>query len=120
MSSAVSAGGITRLAGSLSDINDAKLADALTGLPNRLLFVDVLGPAIKRLERRRDYVFALLVLGLDRFKELNQSLGVLGADRLLVAVAQRLQSSLPQAVDLTTADRLIASQPWLEQISCAG
>ena len=96
-------GCITRLAGSLSDITDAKLADALTGLPNRLLFVDVLGRAIKRLERRRDYVFALLVLGLDRFKDLNQTLGVLGADRLLVAVARRLQSSL-RGTDMISRD----------------
>ena len=40
----------------------------------------------------RDYVFAMLVLGLDRFKVVNQSLGVLSADRLLVSVARRLQA----------------------------
>ncbi len=96
-------GHITRLAGSLTDITDAKLADALTGLPNRLLFIDVLDRAIKRTERRRDYVFALLVLGLDRFKVLNQSLGVLSADRLLVAVARRLQSSL-RGTDIVSRD----------------
>ena len=96
-------GRITRLAGSLTDITDAKLADALTGLPNRLLFIDVLDRAIKRTERRRDYVFALLVLGLDRFKVLNQSLGVLSADRLLVAVARRLQSSL-RGADIVSRD----------------
>ena len=48
-------GAATRLAGSLTDITDAKVADALTGLPNRLLFVDLLDRAIKRTERRRDY-----------------------------------------------------------------
>ena len=96
-------GRITRLAGSLTDITDAKLADALTGLPNRLLFIDVLDRAIKRTERRRDYVFALLVLGLDRFKVLNQSLGVLSADRLLVEVARRLQSSL-RGTDIVSRD----------------
>jgi diguanylate cyclase (GGDEF)-like protein len=98
-----STGRITRLAGSLTDITDAKLADALTGLPNRLLFVDVLDRAVKRLERRPDYVFALLVLGLDRFWELNQSLGVAGADRLLVAVARRLQASL-RGTDIIARD----------------
>ena len=61
-------GRVTRLAGSLTDITDTKVADALTGLPNRLLFVDLLDRAIKRTERHPDYVFALLVLGLDRFK----------------------------------------------------
>jgi diguanylate cyclase (GGDEF)-like protein/PAS domain S-box-containing protein len=87
-------GAATRLAGSLTDITDAKVSDALTGLPNRLLFVDLLERAIKRTERHRDYVFALLVLGLDRFRMVGDSLGPLTADRLLVAVANRLQSSL--------------------------
>ena len=96
-------GRATRLAGSLSDITDAKMADALTGLPNRLLFLDVLDRAIKRTERRREYVFALLVLGLDRFKVLNQSLGVLSTDRLLVSVARRLQSSL-RGTDIVSRD----------------
>ena len=87
-------GRVTRLAGSLTDITEAKVADALTGLPNRLLFMDLLDRAIKRSERRRDYVFALLVLGLDRFKVVNQGMGVLSADRLLVSVSRRLQSCL--------------------------
>lgn len=92
---------VTRFAGSLTDITETKVADALTGLPNRLLFVDVLERAIRRAERRPDYRFALLVLGLDRFKTVNESLGVLSADRLLVAVARRLQSSL-RGTDVVT------------------
>jgi diguanylate cyclase (GGDEF)-like protein/PAS domain S-box-containing protein len=93
-------GAVTRLAGSLTDVTDARVADALTGLPNRLLFVDLLDRAIKRTERRQDEVFALLILGLDRFKAVNNSLGPVTADRLLVAVAGRLQASLggPDAV----------------------
>jgi len=88
------AGKATRLAGSLTDITETKLADALTGLPNRLLFLDLLERAIKR-EKRRPYpVFALLALGLNRFSVVSDSLGPLTADRLLVAVARRLQSSL--------------------------
>ena len=62
-------GAATRLAGSLTDITDAKVADALTGLPNRLLFVDLLERAIKRAHAAPGYAFALLVLGLDRFKD---------------------------------------------------
>lgn len=89
-----SSGVATRLAGSLTDITDGKVADALTGLPNRLLFVDLLERAIKRTKRHKDYAFALLVLGLDRFKTVNASLGLLSADQLLVAVARRLQASL--------------------------
>jgi diguanylate cyclase (GGDEF)-like protein/PAS domain S-box-containing protein len=96
-------GRTTRLAGSLTDITDAKMADALTGLPNRLLFTDVLERALKRTERRRDYVFALLVLGLDRFKVLNQSLGVLSTDQLLVSVARRLQAGL-RGTDIVSRD----------------
>jgi diguanylate cyclase (GGDEF)-like protein/PAS domain S-box-containing protein len=84
----------TRLAGSLTDITDAKVADAVTGLPNRHLFIDVLERAIKRAQRRTNYTFALLVLGLDRLDLVNDTLGPLTADRLLVAVANRLQARL--------------------------
>ena len=96
-------GPATRLAGSLTDITETKLADALTGLPNRILFFDLVERAIKRAERRPDYVFALLVLGLDRFDVVHDSLGPLGTDRLLVAVAQRLQASL-RSTDAVTRD----------------
>jgi diguanylate cyclase (GGDEF)-like protein len=88
-----SAGVATRVAGSFSDVTDAKLADPLTGLPNRLLFLDLLGRAIERSERKKS-AFALLALGLDQFTMVNDTLGPLAADRFLVAVAERLQSSL--------------------------
>ena len=87
-------GAATRLAGSLTDITDAKVADAVTGLPNRHLFIDVLERAINRAQRRPDYTFALLVLGLDRLDLVSDTLGPLTADRLLVAVANRLQTRL--------------------------
>ena len=76
---------MTRLAGSLTDITDAKLADPLTGLPNRLLFVDLIAREIKRTARRRDHTFALLALGLDRFNAVDHGLGRPMADGLLVA-----------------------------------
>jgi len=88
------AGSVTRLAGSLTDITDAKVADALTGLPNRLLFVDLIDRAILRAHRHDDERFAIMILGLDRFKAVQNSLGPLTADRLLVAVAGRLQAML--------------------------
>jgi diguanylate cyclase (GGDEF)-like protein/PAS domain S-box-containing protein len=88
------AGRATRFAGSLTDITNAKLADTLTGLPNRVLFVDLLERAISRTARRRDYQFALVILGLDRFKTLSHSLGLTQADQLLVEVAHRLQACL--------------------------
>jgi diguanylate cyclase (GGDEF)-like protein/PAS domain S-box-containing protein len=97
------AGVASRLAGSLTDITEAKLADALTGLPNRLLFVDLVERAIRRTERRAEYAFAILALSLDRFRIVHDSLGPLAADRLLVAVARRLQSSL-RSTDVVTRD----------------
>jgi diguanylate cyclase (GGDEF)-like protein/PAS domain S-box-containing protein len=93
----------TRLAGSLTDVTEAKLADALTGLPNRFLFVNLVERAILRTERRPEYVFALLVLSLDRIKVIHDSLGPLAADRLLVAVARRLQAGL-RSTDIVTRD----------------
>jgi diguanylate cyclase (GGDEF)-like protein/PAS domain S-box-containing protein len=88
------AGTATRLAGSLTDITEAKVADVLTGLPNRVLFVDLLDRALKRSRRRPRALFGLVVLGLDRFKALNASLGMVRADRLLVEIAHRLQGGL--------------------------
>jgi diguanylate cyclase (GGDEF)-like protein/PAS domain S-box-containing protein len=84
----------TRLAGSLTDVTDSKVADALTGLPNRVLLIELLEQAIRRRQRRPDYTCALLILGLDRFSAMHDSLGPLTADRLLVAVAGRLQAHL--------------------------
>jgi diguanylate cyclase (GGDEF)-like protein/PAS domain S-box-containing protein len=87
-------GAATRLAGSLTDITDSKLADTLTGLPNRVLFVDLIGRAIRRTGRYPKNLFALLVFGLDRFEALSASLGQAASDRLLVAVAHRLDTAL--------------------------
>ena len=80
--------------GARDDITDAKVADAVTGLPNRHLFIDVLDRAINRAQRRNNYTFALLVLGLDRLDLVNETLGPMTADRLLVAVGTRLQTRL--------------------------
>jgi diguanylate cyclase (GGDEF)-like protein/PAS domain S-box-containing protein len=64
--------------------------DALTGLPNRALFMDRLDIAQKRILRDKNAI-ATLFLDLDNFKVINDSLGHEAGDRLLVAIAKRLQ-----------------------------
>jgi diguanylate cyclase (GGDEF)-like protein/PAS domain S-box-containing protein len=67
--------------------------DPLTGLPNRLAFVQRLARELTRAEPRRERV-AVLFLDLDRFKVVNDSLGHSAGDRLLVAVADRISAAM--------------------------
>jgi len=86
-----------RIAGSQTDITAAKVADPLTGLPNRLLFMDRLERRIELSRRRSTREFAVLLLGVDRFKNVNDSLGHLAGDLLLKALAKRLRDGLRAA-----------------------
>ena len=89
-----------RMAGSMADISRRKhmeaqlmheaLHDSLTGLPNRTLFLDRANQAISTANRNRRFNFAVLYIDLDRFKNINDSLGHATGDALLKAVAKRL------------------------------
>lgn len=74
-------------------IHDA-LHDTLTGLPNRALFMDRLEQQLKRSQRQGGYLFAVLFLDLDRFKVVNDSVGHLIGDKLLIEIGRRLEKSV--------------------------
>jgi diguanylate cyclase (GGDEF)-like protein/PAS domain S-box-containing protein len=93
-----------RMAGSQTDITARKRAehqlqhdalhDGLTGLANRVLFMDRLACALADLQRRASPNFAVLFFDLDRFKNINDSLGHTVGDKLLVGIARRLEHFL--------------------------
>lgn len=93
-----------RIAGSLTDVTRQKanedqlvhqaLYDRLTGLPNRILFTERLDQAIKRSKRHEEPTFAILLLDLDRFKIVNDSLGHRLGDQMIIEIARRLDDCL--------------------------
>lgn len=94
--------------------------DSLTGLPNRALFLQLLGQAIRSAdgERRR---LAVLFLDLDHFKNVNDVLGHAAGDRLLVAVADRLRAAVRKTdtVARMSGDEFTILPPNLDHIEVA-
>lgn len=90
--------------GSVEDITDRKEAetalrhqafhDPLTGLPNRILFLDHMRMAMERAKRRKNSVYAVLYMDLNRFKIINDSLGHNIGDELLIHVARQLEKAV--------------------------
>ena len=92
------------LLGQFVDISDRKQVeqqlvhdafhDALTGLPNRAMFLERVSTALKRIKRYPHQLFAVLFLDVDRFKIVNDSMGPVMGDRLLIAIADKLNQCL--------------------------
>jgi diguanylate cyclase (GGDEF)-like protein/PAS domain S-box-containing protein len=98
------AGAAVRITGSLSDVTERRnaqqrlihdaLHDSLTGLPNRTLFMDRLVHGLSHRERDPSYGCAVLYIGIDRFKLINDSLSHAAGDRLLTELARRVAQVL--------------------------
>jgi len=93
-------GEVSRVVGTLTDVTEAKNAeerllhdsvhDNLTGLPNRKLFIDRLGAVANFAKTMPNLRPTLMVIDLDRFKQVNDSVGIAVGDSILLTLARRL------------------------------
>jgi diguanylate cyclase (GGDEF)-like protein/PAS domain S-box-containing protein len=96
-------GTVICIAGAITDQTERKMVDPLTGLPNRLFFIDHLERRFERAQKYGNWDFAVLSLGLERFKIINEALGYAGGDALLVETASRLSDAVDQRRSLDGA-----------------
>lgn len=87
-------GKATRIAGSQTDVTERTVYDPMTGLPNRILFTEQLLRSLARARRRAGYHYAVLIVHIDNFKIIYDSLGHVAADQFVVTVARKLQEAL--------------------------
>lgn len=116
----------------LQDITDKKLAedklqyeathDALTGLPNRAYFMRRLAEALLKTKLDPKYQLSVLFIDLDRFKHVNDSLGHIVGDQLLIAISQRLRECMrpPDIVARLGGDEftiLVEGRYYMEKVT---
>jgi diguanylate cyclase (GGDEF)-like protein/PAS domain S-box-containing protein len=109
-------GEVTRIAGSMTDQTERKMTDPLTGLPNRMYFIDHLERRMERARASESWDFAVLSLAVERFKVVNESLGYVGGDALLMEMAARLTESMARWT--APAEQVIARVNGAEFLVC--
>jgi predicted signal transduction protein with EAL and GGDEF domain len=103
---------VTQLSLSQKQLSHLAYHDSLTQLANRALFMDQLTQCVNRTKRHQDYKFAVVLIDVDHFKTVNDTVGHSGGDQLIVQIAERLNGSIrrydivPQRTEPTGPVRL--------------
>jgi diguanylate cyclase (GGDEF)-like protein/PAS domain S-box-containing protein len=90
----VETGAAIRIAGAMTDITAKRIYDPLTGLPNRVFLMEALEKALEYTEGHSGWGFALVILNLDHYGQINTVFGHSSGDQLLVETASRLQRAV--------------------------
>jgi predicted signal transduction protein with EAL and GGDEF domain len=103
---------VTRLSQSQEQLSHLAYHHSLTQLANRALFMDHLTQCVNRTKRHQNYKFAVVLIDVDHFKTVNDTVGHSGGDQLIVQIAERLNGSIrrydivPQPTEPTGPVRL--------------